>query len=100
MTIREDQSIELVRALFSQQVVGSDAEGNEYGPERNAHFLAALRVMYPGLPQAYYLLQSIVIPPGANPEDYRHKQLADRKEKRKAFAEILRDIATAFEDAS
>jgi len=95
--ITKDQALALVSALFSTQCVGVDSEGNEYGPERNAHFLDALRVLFPDLPGLYVLTRFIDIPKSAAPEDYRHKYISDQNEQRKRFADILRGVADAIE---
>ena len=96
MKITKEQAVALVCALFSTQCTGVDQDGNEYGPERNAHFLDSMRVLFPDLPYAYHLTRTIVVPEGAHPEDYRLKQVAEQNEKRKRFADILREIADAF----
>ena len=90
------QAVALIQALFSEKIVGVDADGNQYGNPRNAHFLDALRVSFPGLPSIHAMAVSIVIPEGATPEDYRHKQLTDRAAARRKFSDILMDIAMAI----
>ena len=97
MTIRQDQAVALIRALYSIQIAGTDSDGNIYGPERNAHFLDAVRVMYPGLPEEYDLFRMVVLPPSPRPDDHQVQKLKDRQARRKKFSAVLRDIAEAFE---
>jgi len=98
MQITKDQAIALLDSLFAVRLVGVDADGNEYGDERNAHFLDSLRVLFPHIPFGFQLTERIVIPEGVKLPDYRHDKACKQKERRKLFGDILREIADKLEE--
>jgi len=97
ITMSKPQAEALLRALFDEQVVGLDADGNTYGNERNTHFLTAFRAVIPEIPGSIYLLRTEpVVPEGAGPEDYKHILLAAWKENRRQFCQALHEFADAL----
>ena len=93
MNISNGQALAILRALYAEECMGGDTEGNEYGKQRNAHFLDALRVAYPSLPTVYEIAPHYSVPIESRNEQQKRFITARRN-----LANIFRSLAQAIED--
>ena len=96
MKINNAQALALTQALLAEKCVGVDHEGNEYGDRKNAHFLDALKVARPDLPDTFELYPHMKLPTNAT-EDGAPAWAHRAHEARKKLAEILRAYADGLE---